>query len=61
MPQYRQPEASLRVQAFCAKHGLDYKIVSYPRAWYEMLANLVKVGDHYYQNGVQRVEASKDK
>jgi fatty acid desaturase 2 (delta-6 desaturase) len=61
MPQYRQPEASLRVQAFCAKHGLDYKVVSYPRAWYEMLGNLVKVGDHYYQNGVQRVETSKDK
>jgi len=49
MPQFRQPEVSKRLKVFCAKHGLDYKIMSYSEAWYETFSNLNRVGDHYYQ------------
>jgi fatty acid desaturase len=48
MPQYRQPEASKRVEAFCKKHGLGYKVLTYPQAWYEMFRNLNDVGNYYY-------------
>jgi fatty acid desaturase 2 (delta-6 desaturase) len=48
MPQFRQPEVSRRVQAFCMKHGMEYKVLSYPRAWYELFSHLNRVGEHYY-------------
>lgn len=54
MPQYRQPEASVRVRDFCTKHKIEYKVVSYPRAWILMFQNLYTVGQHYYKNGVNK-------
>ena len=47
MPQYRGPEVSRELVAFCDKHGIVYKRIGYFRAWYEMFANLNRVGEVY--------------
>ena len=49
MPQFRQPEVSKRLKAFCDKHGLRYQVLSYWGAWYETFSNLNRVGGHYHE------------
>ena len=44
MPQYRGPEVSKELIEFCKKWDLKYNIITYREAWYNMFANLRKVG-----------------
>lgn len=48
MPQYKQPEISPVIAAFCKKWGLTYQCMSYFDAWRAMFANLHNVGEHYF-------------
>ena len=45
MPQFRGPEVSRELIAFCKKWNIKYTIVSYMDAWYFMFQNLHKVGN----------------
>jgi fatty acid desaturase 2 (delta-6 desaturase) len=48
MPQYRGPEVSKELVAFCKKWDLQYNIITYREAWLKMFSNLRKVGDEVY-------------
>jgi len=47
MPQFRGPEVSRELIAFCKKWDIKYTIVSYKDAWYFMFQNLHKVGNEH--------------
>jgi len=47
MPQFRQPEASARVEALCKKHGLHYHTMTYFEAVYHTFKNLNDVGHEH--------------
>ena len=47
MPQFRGPEVSRELIAFCKKWDIKYTIVSYTDAWYFMFRNLHKVGNDF--------------
>jgi fatty acid desaturase len=49
MPQYRGPEVSKELLVFCKKWDLKYTVITYREAWYNMFANLRKMGDEIYE------------
>jgi len=50
MPQWRGPEVSRRLQAFCKKWNLKYEVIGYFEAWSRMFSNLEEVGIQYWVN-----------
>jgi len=53
MPQFKQPEASKRFAVFCKQNDLDYKIMSYPSAWYHTFKNMDNVGKELYEETME--------
>jgi fatty acid desaturase len=51
MPQCVQPEVSRRFRKFAREWGLKYHIIGYGEAWHKTFANLVAVGEAYYEKG----------
>ena len=51
MPQCVQPEVSRRFRKFAREWGLEYRVVGYGEAWRMTFANLVAVGEAYYEKG----------
>lgn len=47
MPQFRGPEVSKELVVFCDKWNIKYTILGYREAWYQMFANLNRVGKVY--------------
>lgn len=69
MPQYKNAIASQHVRTFCAKWGaadkkdkmaLKYREYGYWDAWRKMFANLSDVGQHYFDNGIQKCTAKTE-
>ena len=62
MPQYKNAIAAPYVRAFCEKWSPDLKYIehSYKEAWWLMLSNLNQVGKHYYDNGVNVANDTKE-
>jgi len=44
MPQYNGGEVSVKLIEFCKENNINYKIIGYRKAWYDMLSNLNSVG-----------------
>jgi fatty acid desaturase len=47
MPQFRGPEVSKELIVFCDKWSIKYTILGYWDAWYQMFANLNRIGKAY--------------
>ena len=44
MPQYNGGKVSVKLIEFCKENNINYKIIGYRKAWYDMLSNLDSVG-----------------
>ena len=44
MPQYNGGKVSVKLIEFCKENNINYKIIGYRKAWYDMLSNLNSVG-----------------
>jgi fatty acid desaturase len=45
MPQHNGGKVSVKLIEFCKENNINYKIIGYRKAWYDMLSNLDSVGN----------------
>jgi len=61
MQQYRGPEVSRRLKAFCKKWELNYQVIGYFEAWSRMFSNLGEVGTQYWDTNGKDFETPTSK